>query len=356
MHVNTLIILTPWVLVAWRLTKVNLRSDASRYGFITILSIALVITTQDGSIGLAIDHLANLPDLGRVVEYTCMTITCFSWGVTCLRVLREERTRKQMPIKANQWILALAPITLGAILVTWLIEVRSGQHIQDYVRRTDYNLVITLLAQSYLFCTVTGIGMVTAAYQVQNENNLALRLRLTALLAAHISLAMLPGSILIIHGLMLLKVLPSAFDTPLFTALLAISTLLMCSNLMPARFYVQLAICVDYLSKLLQIWRLKGLDTYTAQLISAPPYPLTLRQAILSPRYELLQLNMAILDREKHLVSSRSPAAQNVAKMMRNVSVKAQPNEDRDAQFSNLVKGLEAIARQIGHSRGESTP
>ena len=82
MPVNALIILTPWVLVVWRLTKVNLRSGPSRYGFITILSIALVITTQDGSVGLAIDHLANLPDLGRVVEYTCMTITCFSWGVT----------------------------------------------------------------------------------------------------------------------------------------------------------------------------------------------------------------------------------------------------------------------------------
>src|SRR5579859_1601254 len=352
MPVNTLIILTPWVLVAWRLTKVNLRSGPSRYGFITILSIALVITTQDGSIGLAIDHLANLPDLGRVVEYTCMTITCFSWGVTCLRVLREEARRKQIPIKANQWILTLAPITLAAILVIWLIEVRSGQPIQDYVHRNDYNLVITLLAQSYLFCTITGIGMVTVSYQVRHENNLALRLRLAALLAAHISLATLSGSILIIHSLMLLKALPNSFDTPWLTALLAISTLLMCSNLLPAQFYVQLALGVDYVRKLFQIWAIKGLDTYTARLISAPPYPLTLRQAILRPRYELLQLNMAILDREKPLLSSRSPAAQMVAKILNKVSAQAQPNQDRDVQFSDLVKGLETIAKHTGSSRG----
>jgi hypothetical protein len=353
MFAHAMIVLAPWVFVVWRMTKINLRSGPSSYGLITLMSIAIVNTTQDKTIALAIDQLANLPDLGRVLEYTCLTITCFSWGVTCLRILLEEERQNRLPHKPNRWLLYLAPISLAVILVIWFVEVKSGQPIHDYLIRTDYNLAMTLIAQSYLFCTLVGIGMVSASYQVENEKHLALRLRLIDLLAAHISLATLSGSILVIHGLMLLKFLPNSFDTPLLTLMLAVSTLFMCSNFLSARVYTRLALGVEYLKKLLQIRALRNLDAYTARLVSAPPYPLTLRQAILSPRYELLQLNMAILDREKHLLSSRSPAAQKVAKMLNKVSAQAQPNQDRDVQFSDLVKGLETIAKHMGTSRGE---
>jgi hypothetical protein len=351
MIADALIVLAPWVFVVWRMTKLNLRSGPSRYGLITLLSIALVNTTENKTIALAIDHLANLPDLGRVLEYTCLTITCFSWGATCLRVLLEEERQNRLPHKPNRWVLYLAPISLAAILVLWFVEVKSGQPIQDYVIRTDHNLAMTLIAQTYLFCTLVGIGMVTASYQVENEKHLALRLRLVDLLAAHISLATLSGSILVIHSLMLLKFLPNSFDTPLLTLMLAISTLFMCSNFLPARAYTRLAIGVDYLKKLWQIRALQSLDAYIASLISAPPYPLTLRQAVQSPQYELLQLNMAILDREKLLLASQSPAAHNIAQMLSQVSLQADTTKDRETQFSELVRGLVIVAKRTVNIR-----
>ncbi len=213
------------------------------------------------------------------------------------------------------------------------------------------DLAMTLIAQSYLFCTLVGIGMVTAGMQLQSEPHPALRLRLWALLSAHVSLATLSGTIIVIHSLMLLRVLPNSYDTPWLTALLAISTVFMCSLLLPARAYARLAFGVDHLRKLWQIRALRSLDTYTAWLIAAPPYPLTLRQAVLSPRYELLQLNMAILDREKPLLASQSPVALRVGQMLKQVTSSSSLNLDHEAQFAELVRGLESVARQTGNTR-----
>ena len=319
-----------WVALGWAAVRTDFRARAARLPLLTFTCITLVATFRNPAVALAVDRAVGLPDLGRLLAYLAMTGTAAFWGLFCLTLAPPD-------VQRRAWLLRLTKPVVAGLILLWLLEVASGQPVQDYSLRTnDLSIAVTVIAQLFLFLVVTGLGLPTMLHSVQEEIVPALRLRLAMLCSSQVFASIMTASVIALYLLVLLDILPPDFQSPFIFVLMLMTTLAYAAGLLPVRFYTRLALGIDYLRHWYHLMRIRMLERRTAELLGLSPKPFPLKEALAYPDYVTYVYVIGILDRRKTLFSSQSPPAQAIAATLDNLCT-------RDAQYRDVVRHLSSV-------------
>ncbi len=344
-----------WIVFVWRLPKVNLRTIREWYGFIAFLGITVVATTRNLPVAMAIDNLFGYADIGRALGYSCMVITAFELTMINLSTLPKRTSL----YSTRRWVPYAMPLVLLAILLVWMAELQSGQTLENYISFIPpYRTLLTSVAQTYLFLSLAGVGLAAACYHLQNETNLALKLRFSAQFVTYVLVSILSGSIAASSALMTFNIVRrSHTSNPLFDVLIILATLSYCLFVLPAKVYTRVGAIAGSVQKLKQMRSIQWLEGYTAELLSVSQYPLSISDALRNPTHELLRLIVAILDRRKALRASKRPLAQEMAKLLDDIAQQS-GHRQQDQQYEFVIDELEKVAKNLKrrHSRWERQP
>ncbi len=337
MLLDLVIIPTCWSITVWRVAKTK-QIRTSLKPLITLASVALVATTRSILITEPIDQLFKHTFTGNTLKYVCMMITALSWSLVCIAITPKERKRRhQKPklvseIRQQLWTLYLTPFTLIAIFLLWQQETQRA------------NLVIILLAQTFLFVSIIGIGTPTTIHLFQNEKNQTIRTKLGILLITHLLAATLSGSVI---GLTALTLLGSTLAKiyyenapPILQLLMAITTVSYLAFLLPAKIHA-------YLTSLKQAIRSTGITKITAELAAVQETEIPLRNIFFHPDLSLIQIEISVIDHQRVFADSKDPPTRRIAALIEKCKKKALRYNTDAEQHEQFTGEIGKIAKEI---------
>lgn len=333
MSASSLAAVVGWLMIAWRLLPVKLSSPETRYSFATLLCFTLAASLDSPLIASWIDQFTRLPSLSKVLEYSFAIAAASVWALTCLSL--------DGLLAGRRWLLALAPVSLLAMLLIWGLGIISSQSPRTDFFQTDYSLTIVLIIHTYAFAIVAGIAIPALGHSLDREKeSLPLRLRLIMIFTTQTILAVWLASRVALTLFLLLGLLPRTYQFSFVQTLIILMIIAYTGSLLPARAYIYLAHTIRYLQYLQQLIRIRKLEISTARLLGFHPHSISAYEALRVPDYVLYTLVIAILDRRKSLCASGRPSAQRLGVKLGEIAETA-------LKYTDLVKHLEKVELKL---------
>jgi hypothetical protein len=309
--------------------QVGPRSGQARYYFVTMAGLTVAAAAEMPAVALTIDHLTGVPDLGRVLQYVSAAAAASSWDLACLDLCPA--------IRARRWLLGLAPVLAVVISLLWWSAVASHVSLREESWRSIQSVLLTMAVHGYFFILVAGIFLPTLFHKRGQEQDRALRLRLSVLITVQLVIGVWSGTTVVVYLLMVGRVLPLNFYDFFAQPLLVALALTYAATFLPAAAYARLVLASDHVRAWWRVGRLLRLERDTARLLDDQSVPVDLADLLRVPDYVLYTLVIAILDRRKALYASQAPSACALATEIEGVSARSLDYPGLISQLQRLV-------------------
>ncbi len=321
-----------WGLLAWQAPRLQLRSPRSTYTFLTLLFLALAATTQVPSAAAALDALARLPDLGRVLQYSFALLAASSWAVSATYLAPALAPRRR-------WLMLL--FLVGAVMgLIWAAALAQGETVREDTLHNRYSLALSAVAHAYLLMVTVTFSLPALAHTLRTESAPQLRYRLWMLTSAHSLIGIWMVTSLVTYALIALGVLPRTLQSPFPAALMLAVLLAYGLAFLPTQAALRIARFVNQLHTAWRCLLLRRLQTRIGRLLAEPAPPLPVGDLARSPEFALYTTVIAILDRRKALHASPNPQARRIAKALDAIG-------RSDQGYTSVLNGLARLAAQI---------
>jgi hypothetical protein len=312
--------------------QVGPRSGQARYYFVTIFGLTVAAAAEMPAVALTIDRLTGVPDLGRVLQYVSAAAAASSWALACLDLCPT--------IRARRWLLGFAPVLAVVVSALWWSAVANHVSLREEPWRSTQAVLLTMAVHGYFFILVTGIFLPALFHMRGQEQDRALRLRLSVLITVQLVIGVWAGTTVVVYLLMVGYMLPRNFYDFFAQPLLVLLTLTYAATFLPAAAYARLVLAFDHVRALWRVGRLRRLERDTARLLDDQTVPVDLADLLRVPDYILYTLVIAILDRRKALNASQAPNARALAAQIEGVSARSSNYPDLVSQLQRLVPRL----------------
>lgn len=306
-----------WAVAVWLLPRLDWRSWQARYSLVTYVGVVVVATLRLPIVAQFLDRSSSLTDLSRLLQYWAMVGLALAWAHICIGIAPAEN-------QSRRWIVKLAPIICLAIGGVWWVG--SWQHSTSILNspRSDFSLSITMLAQWQVFATTVGIGFPTTTYCFQREPNSAVRLRYASTLLMQLAAGIMTGTVMAIHGVMLLDGLPRAYQSSAINGLMLVTGVLYLVSVLPLKWYVTVARLMQHVRNIGWVYKIRRLERSVARRVGQSPKTFAWRDWLLTPDYVLYTLVIAILDARKRLHANECAHARQFARHLDSIAKNTQ--------------------------------
>ena len=317
------------VIVVRQALQVGPRSGQAHYYFASIVGLAIAAAAEIPAVALMIDHLAGVQDLGRVLQYVSAAAAASAWALACLDLYP--------PIRSRRWLLGFAPVLAVVISALWWSAVANHLSLREEPSRSTQSVLLTMAVHGYFFILVAGIFLPTLFHKWGQEQDRALRLRLSVLITVQLIIGVWSGTTVVVYLLMVGHVLPRNFYDFFAQPLLVLLALAYAATFLPAAAYARLVLASDHVRAWWRVGRLRPLESDTARLLGQKSVSVGVVDLLRAPDYVLYTLVIAILDRRKALHASQTPNARALAARIEGITA-------RSPDYPGLISQLQRIA------------